>query len=242
MSDLIPHEHARTLTKDEYEAWVNEAAADEQEIKAGLKDARYGLWRAAEALYRFTEHTAWLALGYETIGEWLADPDITLTRATYYRMVDAWREYAVVREVDVSTLRLLDLTKAAIAIPALKAGKATTEDVVSDVEVLGARDLREKYTYLRQEYEVLEGDGSTVDGDEGHEEADPLAAEPPIMVVEEDELYVRRRVADELVVVLQQVLSELGNPERKAMSKQLRSNVIDVLELAYTEEGLGATT
>jgi hypothetical protein len=79
MTDVAPYTpEARELSKDEREAWVQSAYAHECQIKDGLTGARSSLWGAAEALYHFSEETGWAALGYETLGEWLASPEVTL--------------------------------------------------------------------------------------------------------------------------------------------------------------------
>lgn len=227
---------AKTLSKEEYEAWVTQAAADEQQIKAGLRTSRSGLWKAAEALYRFSDTHGWMALGYDTLGEWLGDPEITLTRTTYFRMVEAWRELVVVRGLPSPNVGTLDLTKVSIAMRALKAGEASVEDVVADVETLGARDLREKYG---AEPQTEAPDLDDLDGDrpDGGEESEEISEDyDPDQYGDET---VARGIAETLTLVLESVMRELGSPERKAMSKGLRGQVEWALELAHAE-GLGA--
>jgi hypothetical protein len=238
MTDITVSPRARELSKEEYDEWVRTAFTDQQTIKDGLQEARGGLWKVAEALYHFAETSGWLALGYDTVGEWLADPDITLTRATYYRCVEAWRELHVIRQVDAQTLVTLDLTKTNITLPALKEGRATLEDALSDIEVLGARDLREKYTSpvgpgatLRTGYEP------TGDGLEGEVVDD---VEPPIMVMpsEEEAATVYLHTSQMLLGVLLRVRKELGPEERKAMSHALREAIDDAIGFAH-DQGLG---
>ena len=228
MTDVVPAPQARELSKEEHEAWVTQAFNHQQQVKTGLLKARGGLWEAASALYAFTEESGWLALGYDTLGEWLADPDITLTRTTYYRMVDTWRELHVVRELDAPTLGSLDMTKVSIALPALKAGKAQLEDVVSDARELGARDLREKYVALTV----------TPTGDQTAEEDELTAGpieevEPDSVVLEEHDIYVHRELAEELATVLAELVSELELPD------EFHDKALEVLKRAYESEGIG---
>jgi hypothetical protein len=225
-SDIVQHAPtARELSKEEYDQWVTTAFSDQLVIKEGLLEARAGLWKSAEALSRFSETSGWLALGYETVGEWLADPDITLTRATYFRMLQAWRELHVLRGVAVSTLRQLDLSKTQIVLPALKEGRATLQDALDDIEALGARDLREKYTGI---------DGPAIPpgfeptGD-GLEEDSPLADKPPLIVDPSDDLSTDQV----LLAALLRVMLELGAPELNAMSIPLRETVQSAIEFAY---------
>lgn len=226
------------MDKHEYEAWVMQAHLDDQEIRAGLSDVRGGLWRAAKALYHFTEATGWTALGYESLGEWLADPDITLTRPTYYRMMQSWQELAVLRGVDEDQLSKLDLAKTHITLPALKRGEVTVEEAISDSTTLGARDLREKYRGVAafplaptdDEDEMNVPERPHYDGDEPPEGLEVVEAEA--------EELVARAMAETLTRVLESVYSELGDPNSKRMSKTLRDQVSYALMLAH-QEGLG---
>jgi hypothetical protein len=241
ISGGFPTPIPKPFTQEEYEAWVLQASADERQIKSGARKVKEGLWEIGEALYRFNSSSGWLALGYDTLGDWLADPDVTMARSTYFRLIGAWQELAIIREIPVSTLRQLDLSKVAIALPALKRGETTTEDLLADVEVMGARDLRVKY---RGEAEVVSAEEEISD----EPDFDP---EAPLPDVHYDDISengdgpdsygvesVGRGLAATLTIVLEAVLRELGAPERKTMSKQLRAQVTQVLELAH-QEGLG---
>jgi hypothetical protein len=245
--DLTPTADARPMSREEYEQWVAEATVHEHEVKAGLKEVRGGLWRAAKALYAFNEEVGWQALGYDTLGEWLGNPDVTLARSTYYRLLSAWHEFHVLRKIDEDTLKTLDLTKAAISLPALKRGEATVEEVMADVEALGARDMRVKYTHVPDEQVVgVQTDADDNADDDGPnvetEDEQPGDFSPAELYEDPDTQYgtemVPRGVAETLVAVLEAVLREVGAPERKAMSKRLREQVAYALELAQAE-GLG---
>ena len=235
---------ATPLSKEEYEQWVLDAHRLDAEIKAGLAEVKGGLWRAAKALYEFSEATGWTALGYDTLGDWLADPEITMTRSTFYRMVSTWQELHVLRKVPETDLQTVDMTKAAITLPALRRGEASVEEVLSDADVLGARDLRAKYTGGAGPGRPQHPTAPTGDGEEL--ETAPDDWHPPALVDEEtDELVplvtsttVARAVADTLTRVLEAVHKELGDPAAKRMSKYLRQQVEQVLMLAH-DEGLG---
>src|SRR5690349_14494914 len=56
-----------------------------------IADVRASCWKMAEALAEFDLHRGWLRLGYESKAEWLADPEISMTESTYFRLVGAWR-------------------------------------------------------------------------------------------------------------------------------------------------------
>jgi hypothetical protein len=140
-----------TKTKTPTPAQIVEQEADEAravhtQIVAALRDGRAAGWRLAEALYEFDELRGWSALGYESLNEYLADPEITIRRSTYFELVGTYKAFAVERKIEFERLETIDMSKAAIAARALNAVKASSvEDALADAETLGARDLREKY-------------------------------------------------------------------------------------------------
>lgn len=114
-------------------------------IEATLQRGRKVSWDLAAALYAFREERGWLALGYEKLGDWLAEPEIGLSWATFDRMIRIHREFVIQRGLDSSALTKMDPSKADIVLPALKAGDVLLQDAKADVESLAWRDLREKY-------------------------------------------------------------------------------------------------
>ena len=136
---------AQELTQEQQEAKAQHCANLEAQVKDGLKSGRESLWRVAEALYEFDEESGWQMLGYEALGDWLAQPDVTMTYRTFRRLSAAYRELAIVRKIDMPTLAALDVSKVDIALPALKKSKVTLDQFKKDVEALGAQDLRDKY-------------------------------------------------------------------------------------------------
>ena len=149
---------------------VREKAAElDEAIRAGLSRGRQTLWEVAASLYEFDEISGWIALGCENKSEWLADPDITLTSATYYRLVRAWRELAVRRQIDPDRIAALDVSKVDIVLPKLQMGKVTEKEALNDAEALGARDLRDKYITHKEvaEPKLVEDEAdSEFEGDE----------------------------------------------------------------------------
>jgi hypothetical protein len=152
------HERVRTLIREgaEMTEVVEETAQEraelaeqahelDQAIREGLRAGRRALWEVAENLYEFDEIAGWIPLGYENKTEWLADSEISMTAATYYRLTAVWREMVVIRKVDLSTLRDLDVSKVQVVLPKLQMGKVRLKEALNDAEALGARDLRDKY-------------------------------------------------------------------------------------------------
>jgi hypothetical protein len=98
----------------------------------------------AEALYKFDEGTHWLSLNYDTLSDWLASPDIVMSRRTYNRCVSAWRRYHVMWKLDRPTLAQLDLTKADIMAPVVEKGLVKLKEAIADIREMGADDLRKE--------------------------------------------------------------------------------------------------
>jgi hypothetical protein len=77
----------RELSPKEAEDRGKAMFALDQRIREALAAGRRSIWEAARALAEFDAENGWTALGYDTLAEWLADPEISMSRATYYRMV-----------------------------------------------------------------------------------------------------------------------------------------------------------
>jgi hypothetical protein len=156
---------ARELTPQEQDERARECYALQSQITASLRAGRAAMWALAEALHKFDEANGWTALNYESLRHWLADPEIGMKRATYYRLVGQWRELVVVRQVDVSTVLELDVSKVQVVMPAVKAGRVTLEKALEDVQEMGKADLREVY-YGEKDAPVSperQEDGATAD-------------------------------------------------------------------------------
>lgn len=99
----------------------------------------------AEWLTVFHQAEAWKQLGWDTFTAWIATPEVSLGRRQAYRLIQAWR-WAGESGVSPETLELMDLTKLAVVIPALKAGRVELSEALDDVMLLSRSDLVEKYT------------------------------------------------------------------------------------------------
>jgi len=135
----------RDLTDEEAADRAEEMFKLDQEIKQNLRAGREAMWHAARAAYTFDEQSGWTALGYENMGEWLADPEVQLTRRTFTRMVRAFGETVVRRGIAESVVEQIDVSKVDIVLGRVSKGEVKIEDALEDAKELGARDLREKY-------------------------------------------------------------------------------------------------
>ena len=140
---------AQQRSEEAEAAWAIEAR-----IKRAMSDGRQALWDLADALYEFDEARGWLALGYEKLSDWLADPEVTMTMGTYRRYVRTWRKLVIEKQVEPDRLRQLEQSKVAIVVDKIANNEVLVDDAFADVESLGAGDLREKY-YNRRESEPV---------------------------------------------------------------------------------------
>lgn len=117
------------------------------EIVSGLAEGRAAMWRVCKALSEFVREHGWSAdgLNYDSLSGWLADPEVGITRTTCYRMIRAYEETVVVRQIPMATLQEADYTKVDLVLAKVKAGKVDVEEALADAKELGWRDLREKY-------------------------------------------------------------------------------------------------
>jgi hypothetical protein len=139
MSDIA------VLDAEDLEAKAQHAHELHMAVVQGLQAGRAALWSTAKAMYEFDQESGWTYLGYDTVGEWLADPDISTTSATYYRLIRVYRSLVIERKQKFDDLVRLDASKVAIVLGAIEKGKALSKEALSDVEVMPARDLRRKY-------------------------------------------------------------------------------------------------
>ena len=136
---------ARDLSPEEAEARAQHCYELEEKIKASLRVAQESVWDLAEALYKFDDANRWSALGYDKLGDWLAQTEVGISRSHYYRLVSVYHEMAVIRQVDAKRLKQIEPQKLQIVLPAIKSGKVQLEEALDDAEALGRRDLRERY-------------------------------------------------------------------------------------------------
>ena len=207
----FPRLHSRKLTKEEFDAWREWAHETEDRITTAVGKGKEAYWEMAEALYEFEDDGGWKALGYESLNEWLAQPEVGLTRSTYYRAIQMWKKFAVERRVAPARLRALDPAKVQEVLPALEKGTVLLSDALDDAEALGKLDIREKYRPSKPQH-IESADG-----------------EPE---VDEDE-YIRDRVQE-----LSEAPASASNGSEPEEAPEAIDGSENPLEAAYTHEEL----
>jgi hypothetical protein len=159
MADHPVPASAVELTDEEMQERAQTMYALDQQVRAGLTKGREGLWEAARALHEFDGQSGWSALGYESVSHYCADPGIEISRSTYLRMVRAYEQTVVRRQVDFDRVKQIDRTKVDIVLGKVASGEKKIDDALNDAESLGFRDLRDLYWGERPEKEEKEDDG-----------------------------------------------------------------------------------
>jgi hypothetical protein len=136
---------ARELTDAEARELIDAGAHWDRRARAALREGRKAAWAFAEAAYHLEDLQVWRGLGYETLDNWLADPEVGIARSTFRNAVWAWRELVEVRGVSHARLAPIAPTAVYAVLPAITRGNVSPEAALADAEALGRRDLRERY-------------------------------------------------------------------------------------------------
>jgi hypothetical protein len=115
------------------------------EVSAAVANVRTAWWVLAERLYEFHELQAWKPLNYQSLDEFLAEPEVGLRRTQYFELVEAYRELVQVRKVRPAELEGVDYSKAMVVVPAIRAQKVGWREALADARELSRSDLRIKY-------------------------------------------------------------------------------------------------
>jgi hypothetical protein len=135
----------------EGEIVTNVAQDQYNRLLEGLNATRLALSVVCQACHELSRDKSWTELGYESLAEFLASPEITLTRTSFFRMAQIWELYVLDGGVDPRQLSVASPSKFAIPMRAIGANEVTAAEAFADVETLGARDLREKYELPKDE-------------------------------------------------------------------------------------------
>lgn len=152
---------------------VSWAHALERDIQRTMADIRRNWAALAANLYEFHAGKAWVSLGYETLENWLAGPEIELSRRTFFLLVETYRELHIERGIHMDEIARVDLTKAQTVLPAVRRGQVSPETALADAEALTRQDLREKYRAILPTAGRSDDDGSDMSPDDFHWENCP---------------------------------------------------------------------
>jgi hypothetical protein len=134
--------------RSEQERTASAAYTLEARIVQTVRNIRSQWVELATALYEFQQTKAWATLGYDSLEQWLAAPDIEMSRRTFFALTEAYRELVVNRRVAPDRLAVIDMTKAVEVLPAIRRGQVDVDAALADCEVLTRTDLRDRYSGL----------------------------------------------------------------------------------------------
>jgi len=117
----------------------------EQKLKAALRITRRSLIDVAEACYGISRGHAYEALGYETLAEFLAQPDIGMSRSEFFTAAKVHEVFVLEHGIDPERLADASLTKLDVVLPKVAAGEVDAEEALGDAATQGLRDLRDGY-------------------------------------------------------------------------------------------------
>jgi hypothetical protein len=135
----------------------------------GQRGVRLSLALMAEGCHLLHHDEGWKHLGFDTLSEYLAAPEIEISRTDFYRMVEIWSAYVLNGGVEPASLQGAGPSKLEVPLPALSAGVVTPEQAVADASSMTRKDLRSHYAGLM-----------------GAEDVEPKRrAKPPVEITDE---------------------------------------------------------
>ena len=157
---LVPAQ-ARELTPKQAEAHVERAFKLEVKIKQSYARVHESWWALSQQLYAFHEGGYWSALGYDTLDEFLVQPDLGMSRRQFFQMTKLWRDLVVVKQIEPAALADIEPSKVREVAPAIMRGDVTVEAALADAKALGYRDVKDKYRAAAIAQHGQQPDGST---------------------------------------------------------------------------------
>jgi hypothetical protein len=142
----IGREELVQTVRSEQERAVTAAYQLESAIVNNIKAIRAQWARLAECLFQFDLHDVWQTLGYDSLNQWLAGPDIEMSRSMFYGLVRAYRTLVVEGGATIEQLARIDYSKAQEVLPAVRRNFVDVGTAIADAEVLSKSDLRERYS------------------------------------------------------------------------------------------------
>ena len=124
---------------------AQDAFALEAKLKSALRVTRRSLIDVAEACYEISRQHAYEALGYETLAEFLAQPDVGMSRSEFFTAAKVHEVFVLEHGIDPDRLADASLTKLDVVLPKVAAGEVDVEAALDDASTQGLKDLREEY-------------------------------------------------------------------------------------------------
>jgi hypothetical protein len=140
----VPAKH-KGLSPKELEQLREDAFNYEVRVKQAAGNIHEAWWQFAKELYAFHEGGYWQVLGYESLEEFLAQPDLGLSRSQFFQMTKTWRDLVEVKQIEPKRLVKLEPSKVREVVPAIMRGDVKPEKALSDAESLSYSDVKKAY-------------------------------------------------------------------------------------------------
>lgn len=135
----------RALTEEEKAELAERAHELERSIVKKRQLIETTGMHLARDLCEFLDKRCWQVLGYDSENQFLASPDVNLSKDHARKLARLYRELVEERGVTLAQLAGAGVEKLQIGLPALKAGKVGPQDLVSDAKALSTGDMIARY-------------------------------------------------------------------------------------------------
>lgn len=142
---LLAHHHAEPEAIDgeivhEQEAQLAHGAYER--LTQAIAGARRVYVEIARAAYELRETSGWVPLGYGSMDEMLAQPEVSMERSAFLRAAQVWDLYAVRGGVEIRQLAAADSSKLITLAPRVRSGELSPAQATEQAQSLSLRDLR----------------------------------------------------------------------------------------------------
>lgn len=120
----------------------------DQLLRAQVRVARVHWLDIAKTLYELDDVKGWEALGYDSLRQYLADPELKISMSQGYGMVQAYKMLVVEKQVDHQLVAGAEISNLREVLPAVRRGQVEPERAVADATAMAWSDLRETYGAL----------------------------------------------------------------------------------------------
>lgn len=117
-------------------------------VLEGQQLARRGLATAAAGCHALHASEGWRALGFETLSEYLAQPEVEFSRSEFYRLCAIHQAYVLDGGLAPDVIAGASPTKLELPIPAIEQGVVSAGQAAADAESMTRNDLRVHYREL----------------------------------------------------------------------------------------------
>lgn len=122
-----------------------------QKLVVALTGTRLALTAVCEACYEVRRDRSYSSLGFSTLEEYLASPEISMSRSEFFLAAKIHETFILEAGVEPERLAVASPSKLDVVIPKVSSGEVEVEKALDDVEALGIKDLRALYRGTEEE-------------------------------------------------------------------------------------------